>query len=781
MALARKPTRSSPRSSTSEAGRPVDLRLLAPAAAAWACAAIAVQGGRWIGLVLGLGVVAGSLGLLRRSWTVCAVGVAMAGAAGVAGMWAAALNHSLPAEWAREKALIEVTAEVTSDARQWQARGYQPAAAVLAIELRQVTAHGEVWQGRLPAQLRASGEMAAQLDQPVGAAITFLAIGRPPDAADRSVGTLVLRSEITSVESPGPVARLANSFRAGLRQAMAHSPPEQAGLVPSLVVGDISHLPEQVKADFKTTGLTHLTAVSGTNLTLMLVFTLGLARQAGVRGWWLRGMAVLVAAAFIVVCRAEPSVLRAAAMGLIAMAATGLAHDRARGLRALSLAVLVLVLIDPWLSRSWGFALSVTATAGILWWAGRWQTAMRGWAPGWLAESVAVPLAAQLATQPIVTALSGQVSVVGLAANLFAGPFVGPVTILGLAAGLISLVSPGLAGLVGWAAGWCVQPIVLVAHLAASAPAAAWSWRSTPATLVLLGVACVICAALVMPRVLPRRWLVAAFAVLLVIGAFRAPPQAGWPGEWVVIACDVGQGGAQLIRAAPGRAILVDTGPDPNALRACLASVGVSRISVLVLTHSHADHVGGLPAIAGEIPVEMVLVGSDAPAASDLEGLPETTRTSAGDTIELGPLRWTTIAAGPSARASPLADGSSAGEDAGQNDASIVGLIETGELRILVTGDLEVAGQQAVVSSGADIRADVLVVPHHGSPRQDPDFIDAVHARIALVQVGENNGYGHPASSALTMLRGSGATVFRTDQQGAIAVSADGGSAVTQR
>ena len=248
-----------------------------------------------------------------------------------------------------------------------------------------------------------------------------------------------------------------------------------------------------------------------------------------------------------------------------------------------------------------------------------------------------------------------------------------------------------------------------------------------------------------------------------------------------MIACDVGQGGAQLIRAAPGRAILVDTGPDPDALRACLASAGVSRISVLVLTHSHADHVGGLPAIAGEIPVEMVLVGSDAPAASDLEGLPETTRTSAGDSIELGPLRWTTIAAGPSARASPLADGSSAGEDAGQNDASIVGLIETGELRILVTGDLEVAGQQAVVSSGADIRADVLAVPHHGSPRQDPDFIDAVHARIALVQVGENNGYGHPASSALTMLRGSGATVFRTDQQGAIAVSADGGSAVTQR
>ncbi|WIY83593.1 ComEC/Rec2 family competence protein [Propionimicrobium sp. PCR01-08-3] len=754
----------------------------------WAAAGVAVQGGRWVGLAIGMGIVFGSIGLLRRAWTISAVGIAVTGVGMVAGLWVTGLDESLPAQWARDEALVEVTAEVTSDARQWQASGFRPAAGVLPLNVNRVVAHGEEWQGSLPAQLRASGEAAALLDQPVGATVSFIALSRAPEEAERSVATLVLRSEIDAVTGPGTVAAIANRFREGLRQAMARSPTEQAGLVPSLVVGDISNLPQQVKDDFKTTGLTHLTAVSGTNLTLMLAFSLGVARQLGVRGWWLRGMGVVVAFCFIIVCRAEPSVLRAAAMGLIAMAATGVAHDRARGLRALSLAILVLVLIDPWLSRSWGFALSVGATAGILWWAGRWQTMMRGWAPGWLAESLAVPLAAQLATQPIVTALSGQVSIVGLAANVFAGPFVGPVTILGLAAGLVSLVWPGLAILIGWAAGWCVQPIVLIARVTASAPEAAWSWRSTPASLALLGVGCVVIAEQVVPRILAKRLLACGVAFLMVLGAFRSPPQAGWPAQWAVVACDVGQGGAQLIRTGPKEAILVDTGPEPTALRGCLSSVGVSEISLLVLTHSHADHVGGLSSVVGELPVDMVLVGSDSPDPSALTGLPEPIRTDPGDRIEVGSVTWTTVAAGgdgPSPGAGSESVGEragddSAGEDSGANDASVTGIIDTGEMRVLVTGDLEVAGQQAALDSGADLRVDVLVVPHHGSSKQDVQFIEATQARIALIQVGENNGYGHPASSTLSMLNHAGVEVFRTDEQGAIAVSADGREVVTQ-
>ena len=122
-------------------------------------------------------------------------------------------------------------------------------------------------------------------------------------------------------------------------------------------------------------------------------------------------------------------------MGLIGLAATGVATDKNRGLRALGGAVMALCLIDPWLSLSWGFALSVSASASILVLASGWQIKLRKWLPGPLAEAIAIPLAAQLGTQPLVTCISGEISFVGLFANALSGPFVGMVTVLGLVAG----------------------------------------------------------------------------------------------------------------------------------------------------------------------------------------------------------------------------------------------------------------------------------------------------------------------------------------------------------
>ena len=784
MALGPRPTPSSNRSSTSEDAEPlVDLRLLLPALGAWAGAGAGVLGGGLAAAALAAGLVIGLVALLRRAWTTAGLGVALTGATLVAWWWSSALAASQPAQWAAEGAFMEVQAVVTSDTRTWEPSGNRPGLAITPVRLISVSARGQVWEGGLPAEIRVTGAAAAEVHLPVGATVSFEAIARPPEPGDRSIGTLGLRSDPIVLTEPGPGALLANRFRAGLRASMAHSPPEQAGLVPSLVVGDTGRVSEQVRADFQATGLTHLTAVSGTNLTLMLVFALALAKQLGLRGWWLRGLGVGVAVAFVVVCRAEPSVLRAAAMGLIAMAATGLARDRRRGLRALCLAVIVLVLVEPWLALAWGFALSVTASAGILWWGAVWQQRMRVWAPGWLAESLAIPLAAQLATQSIVTALSGNVSVVGVAANMAAGPFVGPVTILGLAAALVSLVSPALAGVVGWLAGWCAQPILLIAAVGADAPAATWRWPVTLAGLALLAAGTIAAAQIVVPWVIDRRWAVGLCAGLLLLGAWRQPPQPGWPGDWVVLACDVGQGGAQLIRAGPGQAVLVDTGPDPDLLRRCLTSVGVTQIPLLVITHPHADHIGGLPALDPD-QIGLVLVGpppgtqlSAGAQPGWLAGLPAAQVTRMGDQVQIGALRWTTLAAGPVPGMIAL----DAGESAAENDSGVVGLIEVGGLRVLVTGDLEVAGQQALVASGLDLRADVLVVPHHGSPRQDPEFLAAVAAAISLIQVGERNDYGHPAASTLRALEATGTTIFRTDLQGAIAVGADGREVVTQR
>ena len=229
---------------------------------------------------------------------------------------------------------------------------------------------------------------------------------------------------------PDPWWRASAHLRAALRRSVSGLPPDRRALVPALVDGDDAGLDPALKDDFRTTGLTHLLAVSGTNLTLVVGFALVVARWLRVRGRWLYVVGAAGIAGFVLVARAEPSVLRAAVMGTVALVGMG-ANGRDRGTRALGVATVVLLLLDPGLASAIGFALSVLATAGILLLAPGWRDALGRWLPRWLAEAVAVPTAAQLACTPLIAAISGQVSLVAVLANLLAAPMVGPATVLG--------------------------------------------------------------------------------------------------------------------------------------------------------------------------------------------------------------------------------------------------------------------------------------------------------------------------------------------------------------
>ena len=211
--------------------------------------------------------------------------------------------------------------------------------------------------------------------------------------------------------------------------------------MPALVTGDDQAVPEQVQTDFRTSGLTHLLAVSGTNLTLVVGFLVLVGRWCGVRGRWQYLLAVLGIVGFVLLARTEPSVVRAAAMGAVALLGLG-GNGRDRGVRALGVAVTALLLWDPWLAVSPGFVLSVLATAGILLLGPPWTEALGRWLPRWAAQAVAVPVAAQLVCTPVVAGLSGQVSLVAVVANLLAAPLVAPATVLGLLGGLVGLVWP---------------------------------------------------------------------------------------------------------------------------------------------------------------------------------------------------------------------------------------------------------------------------------------------------------------------------------------------------
>ena len=591
-----------------------------------------------------------------------------------------------------------------------------------------------------------------------------------PDLA----GVLVARGPPTLVDRARLVNRGIAAVRRGLAEAAVPLAPAEEALVPALVDGDDSGMPVDVADDFRATGLTHLLAVSGTNLTLVLSFVLVVARWTGVRGRGLAVVGVLAVVFFVLLARPQPSVLRAAAMGLVALAGLSAGGSR-RGVRALCVAVIVLVLLDPWLARSIGFLLSALATAGILMLAPAWRDALSTWLPRPLAEAVAVPLAAQLVCTPVIAAISGQVSLVAVGANLLVAPAVGPATVAGLLSGLAAVASERLGHLGGRLAGVPAWWIVWVARRAADLDGAAIGWPVSAAALGLLALTC-LGIVLVLPRVLVRPYVCLGLAIVLVAVVVQPLGRLGWPPRgWLMVACDVGQGDGLVLNAGGGVAVVVDTGPDPDAMDACLDELEVRRIALVVLTHFHADHVNGLPAVlkgrdVAELEVSPLRDPADRAAAVDAwaaaaGGVPVTVAVP-GEERVIGALHIRVLG--------PLGldgQGVDRGEEgSGPNNASVVLRVDVRGHRLLLTGDAEPEEEAAILRSGADLRADVFKVAHHGSANQVPEFIAASRAAVAVVSVGADNDNGHPSPETLGLLNQLGAPVYRTDEGGDVAV-----------
>ncbi len=687
---------------------------------------------------------------------------------------------------AADAAVATVDVRVRTDPRPREAGRFGTAYVVMEADAVRVTWHGDITRVSTPVVVTAPQSWSAVRP---GELVRTVARLSPAERGERPAAVLAARSPPVLLEPAGWLDRAAADLRAGLRDAVADLPARERGLVPALVVGDESRMPPSLVDDFQTAGLSHLTAVSGTNLTIVLAFALSLARWAGLRSWGLPALGVACAVVFVVVARPEPSVLRAAAMGLVGLAGLA-AGSRRYGLPALATAVVALLLIDPWLGRSYGFALSVLATAGILLLAPGYTDATARWLPRFAAAAVAVPVAAQLACTPVVAVLSGSVSVVAVGANLLASPAVAPATVLGLVATLLAPLSVDLAAVPGRLAGYAARWIVEVATVAADTPGAKFAWPASVLAVAVLVLLCV-AAAILAPALLRRRGLSLGIAVATVIWTLHpvqlALPLArltGWPPTgWVLVACDVGQGDALVLRIGEHTAVVVDAGPDPGLVDSCLSDLRITRIPYLLLTHFHADHVDGLPGVlqgraVGEIGIRPH-AGTDQEARrvrawARQSGVPAT-EVAPGETRAAGAVRWTVLSPAPGVTASQAAVsyGADGDEGSAENDASVVVMVEVDRIRILLTGDIEPPSQQALLRSGADLQADVLKVPHHGSRYQDAAFLAAVGPRLGLVSVGLDNDYGHPAPSTVRSLTSAGTTVGRTDLSGSVAVVHD--------
>ncbi|UOR03251.1 ComEC/Rec2 family competence protein [Leucobacter allii] len=642
----------------------------------------------------------------------------------------------------------------------------------------------------------------------------------------------------------GRGGRLAAALRTGLREAAALRPGAQ--LVPGFAVGDTSLVSPALEQRMLETSLTHLLAVSGANCGLVIGAMLWLVGRLGAG----RRLRIVVAAGalggFVIVVGPDASVERAAVMAAVLLA-SDFGGKRAVALPALGCAIVLLLVGDPWQALHPGFALSVVATGGILLFVPE-ASRLLGRAAGpiplprWCVLPVAVALVAQIVCAPLLLLLQPGIPAVGVLANAIAAPAAPLGTGLGLIALLVLPVSEGLGDAVLALAELPSRWVVATAEITASLPFARWPWPSGWAGAALLvvielaaGSAWLLASRRISgsrneetrggagtPRPGPRPWASTAplsrpirviIAVLgcAALGGLLGPTlvapvveRATIPADWIVVACDVGQGDALLLRdpRRPGEVMLVDTGDDPERLTSCLQRFGVRRVALAVLTHDDRDHVGALPAVAERIDRAIIAPDSredaeggdrELPAVLARFGIPATVAAAGltnDGTMPRGSAPATTGGTAASAAipgtpervarpGTPAASGmrwevlapASGRIPADTNAASLVLRVTIGETVVLLLADTGAEEQAALRASGAVLGADIVKVAHHGSRDQDPALYAAVGAAVALVSVGADNGYGHPTAETLALLRTAGAAALRTDVDGTVAVS----------
>ncbi len=587
--------------------------------------------------------------------------------------------------------------------------------------------------------------------------------------------------------------RASRALGAGLRA------PE-AALLRGMVLGQDEAISEAVKTDFQRSGLAHLLAVSGQNVLLLCTLVLAIGAVAGLPLRPRLAGAILLVALYVPLAGGGPSIQRAGVMGIAGLVAALAGRPSSRWY-ALGLAAAVTLALNPLAVGEPGWQLSFAAVAGLLALAPGLRGALtRRRVPAPVAEVAAITVAATAATAPLMALHFEQVSLASLPANLLAAAVVAPVMWLGMTGIAVAQLAPGLAAPLNVLCAPLLGYLEWIADAAAGAPLAAVPVRLggpaglaaayvLPAAAVLaalrwgrgpalrLGVALLADAPRGRRRL--RAALAGAIAAVTILGVAAARPRDAprlGPGELVVSFLDVGQGDATLLQRGSA-SVLVDTGPPGGPILRRLSEAGVGRLDLLVITHAEADHEGmALPVIASHRP-RLVLDGGAGWPTAVQRGLPAALRRAggravaarAGQVLRVGALRLRVLWPPPPAAGRQ--------PDGNPNDRAVVAHVQDGAFDLLLPADAETN-----VTAGLELpRVEALKVAHHGSADEGlPAMLERTAPRVAAIEVGADNTYGHPAPSTLDALRRVPQLV-RTDRDGTVRLRVDGGRMQLER
>jgi competence protein ComEC len=579
------------------------------------------------------------------------------------------------------------------------------------------------------------------------------------------------------------VVALALSNSGAIRQRAAEGlgrgmPAREGELARGFVLGEDEGIDEATKEDFRRSGLSHLLAVSGENVTLLAILAIPVLGLLGIplreRMVWVLGLI----AVYVPVAGAGPSIQRAGVMGAIGVLAT-LGGRRTSRLYSLALAAAVTLAIDPGVAADIGWQLSFAAVLGILLLATPLRRAIvaRFGAGPWrraLAEGLAVTIAATVATAPLIAFHFETLSTTTLVANVLAMPAVAPAMWLGMCSAAMAQV-PGipleplnglnalLLAYVSQVASWCAAPnwAEVDVHLGIAGLIASYLAMAVLAVAVLY---------LRRLRLLRPALRLAAGAVAVALVVLLGLPSGGGAAKPLhgirIEVLDVGQGDAILFQPGSAPAVLVDGGPPGDGLAGKLEDAGVGDLGAAVITHDQSDHAAGVEELFGRVPIEQLIYGrlkrrtlAEATAAGVA---PE--RVARGSELESGDLRLQVLWPPRELLAAAVA-----GED--PNQSALVIEARWHDFTMLLTADAE--AESVPLDPGP---VDVLKVAHHGSDDAGlGSLLDRTQPQLAVISVGEDNPYGHPTRGTLSTLSSHRVPTLRTDEDGNIVIDVSNG------
>lgn len=797
--------------------QPLDLRLLPAALVAWVAALTAIYSAAEVSLRLGavlgaVGVVSAAvLWLLPRASSAALWGTAVQsvlclviGACVMisAGMtqhrqestgWAEAVESDIP---------VQLTLRVSTDPQPLVSPGPHGEESS-GIRTQAVVTHARLGAEQQPQRIGSDVVLFDRGDEPAelvaGRRYRLTATLSPARSGDQAAALVTPFGDHEPQSLPEDswtqVTSLFNSVRSATTQAAGVAAGDGSALLPGIVLGDRSQQGPELTESMRVAGLSHMTVVSGTHTSLVMGALLGLLRLSRAPRWMIPPVLIVGLVLYVLLVQPAPSVIRAAVMGSIGALAVFAGRGRASSALLCS-CVIILLLYNPWYASNAAMQLSAAATAGIVAVGHRLKLIFDRWMPAVLAGPLALAVSAQLFVTPVLLPIAEGITLYSIPANIMAGPLLPFAAVPGtLAAVLISALPWVSTGLL-WVAGFPAAGIAAIGTWVSELPQALapWpeGWQGWAMAGLYVAAALVLCWPIVQAR-RPRRGELSILGVaagmlagvILPAGALFA---AGPAEQWRFALCDVGQGDMLVVRTAPRSAIVVDAGEDPQPAEQCLQRLGIDTVEVLMVTHEHHDHYGGAPGVAQSADIEQIIYSATAgwgpgeaiaELDADFSEIPER-RGQVGDRQVYGgpyPAAWSIWAAAdyhPSANDNSLVTLFEVWDEKGPADA--VGSAND-SLRLLALGDLEEDAAEVLLhAESLPKHVDVLKVAHHGAANGGTQILQDLQPPVALIGVGEDNSYGHPAPGIIDALGQWGSAVYRTDLHGTVvfSLSADG-------